>query len=248
MLRRILTVLILVATTLPVAAQPTKRVPVDPKPELSSNEAYDVEFAGGTLEELFSAIWEQNRKRTNVVIGDDVKTVNVPGLYLSGISMLSLAHTLQRICPGVYMDTSENIIGLYGRKEPTSVQIYNIQHLVDQEDEDLRYSLEDIATTIQTGWEMYDDSQMPEMKIHEDTFLIIVEGTESEQKIVASVLDSLTSPDEALTNVQYMNRELRKLRNNVRVLASRLSRLSKEMDKLKKEKEALDMPEPPMSK
>ena len=250
MLPRIMTVLILVATTVPVAAQSKERVPVRPTTKRSAHETFDVEFAGGTLETLFSAVWEQNQKTPNVAIAEDVKDMMVPPLQLTGISMLSLADTLQRICPGVYVEASDNIIGLYRPKESVYVSIYNVQHLVDQEDKILSYSWEDIATTIQTGWEMYNDSQDPEMKIHEGTFLIIVEGTKAEQMIVSSVLERLTRSDQGMmTNMNRLNSQLRRLKSDIKVLASQLSSLSKKMDELKKEKQALDLDQgPTMSK
>jgi hypothetical protein len=129
--------------------------------ESQSSQGYDIDFPGGTLELLFDLIHEQNQKTTNVIIAEDVKEMDIPPIHLKNIDMGALAGSLGQMMPELLAKSQGDIVTYYQHKPEVGVQIYNIRHLVDQLDESTRYSLEDIATSIQTAWEMCPHSYKP---------------------------------------------------------------------------------------
>ncbi len=238
MARKNLILTICLLSTLPVAARIE---------EGAHAGGYDINFSGGSLEMLFQVIHAQNERTANVVLGEGAKEVEVAPLQLKGVSMTSLAEILTWTLPKIGARHSDNLVSIYRIREDVFVSIYNIQHLVRQEDDTQAYLLEDIATTIKTGWEMYDNSQDPQMKIHPGTHLIIVQGTQGEHGIVREILEQLIRPDQRMmANVKMMEGTVRRLRSEIRSLENALkslSRISKDLEVRKAALEGSDVAE-----
>lgn len=235
---RNLVAMICLLSTLPVVARIE---------EGAQSGGYDINFSGGSLAMLFQVIQAQNQRSANVVLDEEVKEIEVAPLQLKGVSMTSLAETLTWTLPKIGARYSDNLVSIHRMREDVFVSIYNIQHLVRQEDDTQGYLLEDIATTIETGWEMYDNSQDPQMKIHQGTHLIIVQGTKGEHGIVREILEQLTRPDQRMMmNVKMMEGTVKRLRSEIRSLESALkslSRISKDLEARKAALEGSDVAE-----
>lgn len=245
MKKQVFSIFIVSLGTLSVSAQPKRPLPVRPKTTQTNPDLYDVVFPGGTLESLIQMIFEQNQRPANVVLEENVKGVIVPPLQLQGVRMASLAETLD-YSMGSQLDyrKADNLIAFYHRRVDAYVSIYNIQHLIEQEDPSLAYSLNDVTTAIQTAWQMYDYKQDPQMKVHEATFLIIVQATKGEHQIVHDVLSRLTKADRRTTdNVRHLKTQVGNLRSELRRLESELKALESKMKAIKEKKEALQLQE-----
>ena len=251
MVSRMLTVLILLVATFPATAQGGEALHVAQRKTATraavqrgaqTVDYFNVAFDGGSLQELCFLIQEQNDRSANIVLADEIKDATVPPLQLQEVTMHSLAETLHALNPRIFMTLTNQIITLHGRRdtEEEYVIIYNIQQLVDQEDKALCYSLEDIATTIETAWNMYKNRQSPEMKIHEGTFLMIVQGTRAEQQIVEGVLGRLTKANRSdEKTASGLRRQISSLRQEINGFHNELKQLSATLDRLKREREDL---------
>lgn len=163
--------------------------PPEPQPR-----TFNIEFRGGDLRALFRTIKEQNEgAMPNVVISDDVKGTEVPPFRLVNIAFFELMEALGTIDIGLDIDTPTENVSTISKKytrAPSLVEIYSLRRLLDPEGP-LHFEMDDIATAIQTAWEMMRDQGEPYMKVHQETGLLIVQGSEEEQEVVKTVISRL---------------------------------------------------------
>jgi hypothetical protein len=60
-----------------------------------------------------------------------------------------------------------------------------------------RFKVEDITTAVKLGWELSGAKELPTMKFHEETKLLVVSGTQDQLSVVAQVLKNLVSSSKA---------------------------------------------------
>jgi len=157
----------------------------------------NIEFRGGDLMTLIEAIKQQNDGAVpNVVISDDVRGVEIPPFRLVNVAFFELMEALDAIDIGLDIDTPTDNVSTIGKKytmamAPSKVEIYSLRRLLDPEGP-LHLKMDDIATAIRTAWDMIREPGEPNMKVHQETGLLIVRGSEEEQEVVKTVISRLS--------------------------------------------------------
>ncbi len=71
--------------------------------------------------------------------------------------------------------------------EPKRVSYFSLEPLLD------RYKVEDITTAMKLGWELGGSKDLPTMKFHEETKLLVVSANEEQMQVINQVIQNLTS-------------------------------------------------------
>lgn len=164
-------------------------VPLEPKPL-----TFDIDFRGGDLMALMKTIREQNGIMPNVIVHDEVRSTNVPPFSLAGVEFYELMEALGTLDIGLHIEMPTENVSTITRKRTTGpgiVEIYSLRRLLDPAGP-LSYKMDDIATAIRTAWDMIADAGDPSMKVHQETGLLIVQGTKDEQIVAKTVLSRLS--------------------------------------------------------
>jgi len=261
--------LILTLTT--TAQEALKKAPVrkDPVPvpalhksagkgraEASVEKILNIDFRGGFLMELLETIEEQNGLTVNVIASEEAREQEIPSLKLRNVQIGALMMALENLGEFRVMSGSPNIYTVITSPQsrrpspPPSrrdtrgkpiVTIHDIRSLIADKKNTLRFSVSDIVTAVRAGWDMMPDKGAPSLKFHEETKLLIVQGTQDEQRIAEDVLDKLNESqrrelqkEEADKNNQ-LKIQLEMLRKQVKDLQGINKMLQAKLDKTNKE-------------
>jgi hypothetical protein len=161
----------------------------------SGPQTFDIDFPGGELMVLIEIIKGQNDGIVpNVIISDEVGGTEIPPFQLANVEFHELMEALDSIDIGLDIDMlTDNVSTITNKlsKSPQLVEIYSIRRLLDPNGP-LLLKMDDIATAIRTAWEMIQYAGDPSMKVHQETGLLIVRGTEEEQEVVRTVISRLS--------------------------------------------------------
>jgi hypothetical protein len=152
-----------------------------------------MEVSNVTLAQLFAAVSEASSVATNIIRGTfkDLDGRTHP-------SWATFRITKEFRTRDKALDESSIWYFHVTRPEPTSptltaltnaeqisVRVYQMALLLNE------YSIDDVLTAAKTAWQMLDSSSSPEMKYHSDTKLLVVKGTDEQQKLIRSVMGEL---------------------------------------------------------
>ncbi|HEV8541116.1 MAG TPA: hypothetical protein VGR78_01880 [Verrucomicrobiae bacterium] len=174
--------------------KPGKTAALAPEPR-----PFEIEFPGGTPDELVQDIANHSGIRPNVIIPSQLEKIELPkfklqnvnaGQVFEALNMVvdqSGAQTFRWISQGP-KDDPRTVWTL--AKAPTRLaaemcQVWFIGNLLESS------NLEDINTAISAAWQMLEPKSSPALKFHKETSLLIARGTDQELKLVGDVLRSL---------------------------------------------------------
>jgi len=182
---------------------------------------FDLDFPGGTPEQLVRAIEKASGKLPNVVVPVEhadfqlpplkMKAVTVPRLFeaLSGASVRNIriptpgkgrgydevynSYSFQTLGP-----PNEDLVWYFSARAgtvesmpPHVVPVCRFYQLGPYMD---TYKVEDITTAIQTGWKMLGEKNPPTITYHKDTKLLIAVGEQDKLILIDEVLRQLSNP------------------------------------------------------
>jgi len=182
-------------TDQPKTSKPANSVPA-PAPVLTT---FNIDFPGGTPDELVQRIAKDSGTKPNVIIPDHVANMRLPKFKLENVNTQQVFEALNMVGDekgaqqfrwvneGGKADPNPVWI-LYkapARQTTEACQVTFIGNLLES------FQLEDINAAIRTAWEMLGQSSSPALKFHKETKLLIAKGNEQELKLVQEVLKSL---------------------------------------------------------
>jgi hypothetical protein len=184
-----------------------------PAPEAPPLTRFDLNFPGGTPEELAQAIEKASGKPLNLVIPLGAADTPLPPLKMRGVTVPELFNALQ----AASQNTSASIPRQYGARQasrletiwyvfqtadkpPTDSSVWYFSSQRQEESKAARfwqlgpyledYTVDDITTAIQTGYKMLGDSP-PAINFHQDTKLLIAVGEQGKLALIDAVLEQL---------------------------------------------------------
>jgi len=217
---------------------------------------FNLDFPGGTPEELVKAIEKGTGKPLNVIIPDENADMKLPPLKLNEVTFPQLSATLQQGSSkqvfshdlngrifgfevGYYFRTSEdgpntdNSIWFFHAQNPPpeSVQppLQKICKFYSLEPYLNRgFTVDDITTAIQTGWKMAGITSPPELNYHKETKLLIAFCEQSQLQTIQDVLNTLPG-ESPRYDVDRMNAEINNLQVNFNTLNKEVGELNKKI-------------------
>ena len=163
---------------------------------LPAGETINVDFSGGTLEDLLATIKGDNAVSINVVASMAAREAEIPELDLRHVRVPDMMDALDGLGHLVIGQAGDNLYFIRQRdvgQEQRQVRIYDIRALATKEhDLAISFAVEDIVTALTTAWEMdRDEGPRPDLKFHQETHLLVVYGNSAQQEIAKSVLEKL---------------------------------------------------------
>lgn len=172
---------------------------------------FDLDFPGGTPEELIRFLREEAGQPVNAIIPEDVADTRLPAIRVANVTLTQLFQAIEAAsrkttlfavstsrsavpgrAPMVNYQTHEtgygfrtagepgdNAIWQFYREEPPvmpepkparEVRFFQLAPYLDTLD------VEDITTAIRTGWELLGVEDLPTLKFHQETKLLIAVG------------------------------------------------------------------------
>jgi hypothetical protein len=175
------------------------------KPPMPDAKRIDLHFKGGTPRDLIAAMGAALGKEVNAVIGDEGAKVKLPEFRVRNATVADIFEALGRISKrsvkvplggGSYQqqivqsqflrvdNTGDDTLWSFVSNEAEVaealekevLQKRQLQHFQLGEYLSDRLTIEDITTALQTGWEMVGAKEMPDLKFHPQTGILIVAG------------------------------------------------------------------------
>lgn len=181
---------------------------------------FDLDFAGGTPEQLVRAIEKSSGKPLNAIIPTDLNDVEIPPLKMRAVNVAelfeALGHASQKTIP-YYTGVNDYGAGRTrramqqfntafsfktdGRPRDDSVWYFSYPKLTLPQEERVcrfwqlgpyltEYEIDDITTAIQTGYKMLGEPA-PRINFHKDTKLLIAVGEGNRLTMIDEVLRQL---------------------------------------------------------
>lgn len=211
--------------------------------QVESQVTFNIDFEGGSLVDLMQKISEQNDGFVpNVMLDAQARDVEIPAIHFLDVDLQGLMTALDLLSlPLKCNKISNDLWAVNGYSTTGEVRIHNIRSLLDSEIP-LHFKVDDIATAIQTAWDMTPSGIKPTMKVHLETGLMMIQGNRDTQEVAVSVIQQLSKQQESVkNNVQNVNqgRELISLKEVNKNLQALVERLTLENDALKHQIEVL---------
>ena len=223
------TLLVLVLLS-PVSAQTgATTVPQESSPKGALTK-FDLDFPGGTPQELVTAIQKSMGRPLNVIIPTAFSDIRMPSLMMKHVDAAQLFKALgsasptditrpEARSPGEFFRTtyafrtdgipSDDSVWYFTGDFPPRVEqtlraarFFNLSPYLDQ-----GLTVDDITTAIQTGWKMAGNSTGCEMSYHKETKLLIVVGNNLQVETVDSALQALMQQTNALLSAYLKEKE-----------------------------------------
>jgi len=169
---------------------------------------FNLDFPGGTPNELVAAIEKATGRPLNAFVKDEFSNTRLPALKMTNVTVPQLFQALVEGSKGAVAVGSNMYSTQYGfttQGSPSDDSIwyffaykgippakvcrfYSLAPYVDS-----GLSVDDITTAIETGWKMLweEGTSMPTMKYHKDTKLLIAVGEPSKLETIDAVLKAL---------------------------------------------------------
>ena len=167
---------------------------------------------------MIDAIEKQSGIHVNAVIPKEHANYPIPALKMNGITLKDLFSAIKsasqrtvKYVTGTTTDGAGNIRQQYqsGPEFAGFQSVGNVWYFQWQKDSVLQESkpklcryyqlgpyltgrkVEDITTAVQTGWKMLGETNLPELKFHQETAMLIAVGEENQLKLIDNVLEQL---------------------------------------------------------
>jgi hypothetical protein len=177
---------------------------------------FDLDFPGGTPNELVAAIQKAMGRPLNAIVPDEHVSVKLPPLKMKGVDVAELFKALEqasasvRVIPSGGSFSSSSV--MFGFRTPGKVSDDSVWYfyfsgpapspkasrfflLTPYLDSGL--TVDDITTAIQTGWRLAGISPAPTLSFHKETKLLIAVGDWSQLGTIDQVLGALSAPTPA---------------------------------------------------
>lgn len=183
---------------------------------------FDLDFHGGTPEELVAAIVKITEKPLNAIVPDDCKDLKIPAFSVKNVTVAQLFPALQQVCSknerwmvdrpdnnwgfeervASYGFKTEGVPGensiwcFYREGEPKAYQTQTVnvcQFFQMSPYLDKGYTLDDITTAIRTAWKMLGATNLPELSFHKETRVLIAVGPADKIRLIDNVLAQLSA-------------------------------------------------------
>lgn len=198
----------------PVAAQAPKAAPVD-APQTPAREPllrFDLDFKGGTPEQLVQAISAAQGRHLNMIIPTEYAATQLPPLKMNSVTVPELFRALSsatrigkevRTGPATsQMDVDGVEFRSDGSVTNTSVWYLRKDGFLRAPTSQCRYYLlepylkrgltvDDVTTALQTGWRMAGEKDLPRLSYHKETTLLIAVGDPVQLGILETMLQAL---------------------------------------------------------
>jgi hypothetical protein len=166
---------------------------------LTEMPTFDIEFPGGTPEELILQIAKVSGTRPNVIIPGDIGDTQIPRFKLQNVNIRQVFEALNMVTDekGLkylhWMNEGSNFLNpvwvlsklTHPRPAAETCQVTFIGNLLES------FQLDDINAAIRTAWEMIGKTTTASLKFHKETKLLIAKGNDQELNLVQEVLKSL---------------------------------------------------------
>lgn len=203
-------------------------------PQETKSQTFGISFPGGELKTLIEAIKAQNGGVIpNIMMNERASETQLPPFCMVNVRLMELMEALSIMNRELRIENISESVFAVSAGDPTaasSVAIYDIRHLLDP-DSPQHFKMDDIATAIRTGWDMISFSAEPDMKVHQETSLLIVRGRREEQAIAETVIKQL-SGQQKQTNTSAATAAIRRQLSGLQL---RYDNLVKAMDSLRTE-------------
>jgi len=160
---------------------------------------YNIDFPGGTPEQLVAQMAKASGTRPNVIIPKYVAEVQLPKFKLQNVNSGQVFNALNTVAdengtmnlrwisqgPEDIPNRVWTLAKAAPRPKAETCQVVFIGHLLTA------FQLDDINAAVRTAWEMLGKSSNPSLKFHKETKLLIAKGTEDELRLAMDVLKSL---------------------------------------------------------
>jgi hypothetical protein len=171
-----------------VSMAPTEDLPI-----------FNIDFPGGTPEELVQQLAKASGTSPNVIIPIYVADVQIPKFRLQNVNTRQVfdalnmvpdekgARDVRWISEGAKGGSNRvwTLAKAAAKQRAETCQVAFIGYLLDS------FQLDDINAAIRTSWEMLGKSSTATLKFHKETKLLIAKGDEEELKLAFEVLKSL---------------------------------------------------------
>jgi hypothetical protein len=175
---------------------------------------FDLDFPGGTPNELVAAIQKAMGRPLNAIVSDEHASVKLPPLKMKNVNVaqlfqaLGLASQVSQVTPMQGVHTISNVafgFATQGAASDDSVWYFYFtgqQPKVPKESRfylltpylDSGLTVDDITTAIQTGWRLAGISPAPTLSFHKETKLLIAVGNPNQLETIYDVLHALGTP------------------------------------------------------
>jgi hypothetical protein len=181
---------------------------------------FDLDFPGGSPQQLVKAIEKVTAKPLNTIIPNDCKDLKIPAFLVKNVTVPQLFEALKQASKTTerYMidrpdnnwyfeertamygfntsgPANENSIWYFYRDgEPRAYKTITttVYHFYQLAPYlKAGYKVEDITTAIQAGWKMLGITQFPEITYHKDTKVLIAVGEADAKRVIGDVLNQL---------------------------------------------------------
>ncbi len=221
--------------------------PVQEAPE-SAKQILNIDFPGGVLTDLLDTVEEQNDLTLNVIVSLELREQEIPSLKLRNVHLEELMPALENLGKFRVVSGGPNIFTVIPLPKPRrpspppsqrstrdrpAVTIHDIRSLIVKNNT-RHFLVDDIVTAVHVGWDMMPDKGAPSLKFHEETNLLIVQGTSDELRIAQAVLGILNESQgrrELQKQVDILKKQVKDLQEINKMLEGRLDKTHKEINK-----------------
>jgi hypothetical protein len=187
------------------APQEVQTINLFPQPPQPNLQKFNLDFPGGGPKALVAAIEKATGKPLNAIVPSQEQEVQLPSMKLTNVTVPELfealrnASTKQEILPNGLVFNSAYDFQTQGRgadavwyfrcqrpqAEPLTCRFFQLAEFLDN------FTIEDITTAIQTGWQLLGVKSTPRLKFHPETKLLIAVGQREQLKTIEDVLAEL---------------------------------------------------------
>jgi hypothetical protein len=167
---------------------------------------FSLDFRGGSPRELADAISKALHSHLNVIISEENNTIQIPPIKVENVTVYAFMEALKRasqssvnISGCIYdtsygFDTGENndhAIWYFRVNRPRIVEPPTVCRYYQLEPHLKKLPIQSILNAINTGFEMMQITNPPQLRFQPETKLLIVVGKNDHQRVVESALDQL---------------------------------------------------------
>jgi hypothetical protein len=164
---------------------------------------FDLDFPGGSPNELVAAIEKATGRPLNAIVPIERASIKMPPLKMKGVDVAELFDALgyasrslgtwygfKTLNPNpAKADSSIWFFCFEGASHIQQPGVYLLTPYLDQ-----GLTVDDITTAIQTAWKMQGYSPMPQLSFHKETKLLIAVGEPIQLEVITQVLGAGGAP------------------------------------------------------
>jgi len=173
-------------------------------PDNPKLQGFDLNFPGGSPEALVAAIEKATRKPLNAIVPSEERNVQLLPMKLTNVTVpelfeaLRMASVKEDMLPGRNFQSSygfetkgqgEDAVWCFHSVKPLTghdqCRFFQLAQYLEN------FTIEDITTAIQIGWDLLGVKPTPRLKFHPETKLLIAVGQHEQLQTIEDVLSQL---------------------------------------------------------